>query len=460
MMGLNKYNDQAGRALYRVFLTAMTALLTIFMTTTLCMSAGKADGDGSFGSTAGETILKVRSQCSGSYIDLYTEWGLCRVENRTIADIYVNERSEYHGGFFYLYIYHGSECKIIPWAPAATTNKDRAYTDERIRIQFNDVGEYTIYVEPMCVEDINTYWIHDRFLYWERDAEWYVCGFDNCSYGCRLYDHGTITVSCYGNGKFMESYQMTISESQMIYPKQIDGYTIDSCAWVEFDGATGKCDPSSVNFFYYRNEPESNDEEDIDFDWGTGYEAPEPEDSYSSDYGETVQDCLPELPGFGWSAYVTNPNVAYIKPQCGPGDQYQVFRSMDGNKHLYDPKKIAFANIIFSIGDWDYVQYFYVDNCMYGFFRKGVFTPEGGRSQIPEYSLAYERCGTINRDINPHNAPDDYSGEYSSCRLYYGDTVYACMESNGWYFCRFWNGHENNYGNVYLWLPGYAVNFW
>jgi hypothetical protein len=51
------------------------------------------------------------------------------------------------------------------------------------------------------------------------------------------------------------------------------------------------------------------------------------------------------------------------------------------------------------------------------------------------------------------------SGEYESCRLYYGDQVYACLEHDGWYLCRFYNNHTNYYGNAYLWVPGDAIRW-
>ena len=133
---------------------------------------------------------------------------------------------------------------------------------------------------------------------------------------------------------------------------------------------------------------------------------------------------------------------------------------MDGKKHLYEPGKIQTAHIFFTVGDWDYVQFLYSGTCEYGFFRRGVFTPYNGREGIPEYSLDYEIGGTVVRKINPHNGPIYSCGEYSSCSLENGDTVYACMESNGWYYCRFYNNHGNNYGYVYLWVPGDAISFW
>ena len=169
---------------------------------------------------------------------------------------------------------------------------------------------------------------------------------------------------------------------------------------------------------------------------------------------------LPVLTGDGYPAYLNNPIPEYVKPQCGPGDEYQVFRSMDGRKHLYQTSEIGRADIYFTVGNWAYVGFSYGNKWMYGFFRNTVFIPYDGWNVIPELWLGYEKPGTIIREINPRNGPGMNSGEYESCRLYYGDQVYACLEHDGWYLCRFYNNHTNYYGNAYLWVPGDAIRWY
>ena len=240
-------------------------------------------------------------------------------------------------------------------------------------------------------------------------------------------------------------------------PARADRYRTDAEGqWVSLDGGTGQCDPSVVRFDYYRIQDQGEyidrgDPDDGPADIG-GYIPPEPDDG---DYGY-----LPTLPWEGAAAYINAPYVYqdYIKPQCGPGDQYRVFMSMNGSRHLYNPNEITRADIFFTVGDWAYVGFGYSDGkWRYGFFRKDVFTPYDGWGAVPEYFLGYEQYGTVTQTTIPYNGPDRNSGEYESCRLDSGDAVYACMEYNGWYLCRFYNDHSNNYGYVYLWVPGTAI---
>lgn len=447
----------------KVFRIAMLAFLAVVMMCVIGENVGKAES--TYGSTEEDVILTVRSLGGDAYIDLYSEWGLARIENRTVLDIYISDTVEYNHGFYYLNIYYngGSEAKIGRWTPSATTNKDHAYTGERIRITLPKEGEYKIYIGPLDTETINTYWKHDRFLSWERKAEWYVCDSHNCFYGNNLYDHGTVTVWCYGDGEFLESYQVDVSENQMIYPKELNGYTINAFGtWVEFSGATGQCTPSAVSFYYNRivTEPEITQG-----DSSCNPEQIEQENN-ASDANEYVSgntssnNSLPTLPWYDCAAYLNDPYVDYIRPQCGPGDNYQVFQSRNGKKQLYDPDEMTRADICFTVGDWEYVGFGYSDGkWRFGFFRKSVFTPYDGWDAVPEYSLDYERSGIIRYETVPYNGPDWNSGDYTSCTLYSGDTVYACMEYNGWYLCRFYNGYDKCYGYVYLWVPGSSIQW-
>ena len=227
-------------------------------------------------------------------------------------------------------------------------------------------------------------------------------------------------------------------------PYYYDGYDADTGgAWVQ---------------------PEPEDEW-TDTSWTPGYDGATGagyEDPAYPGYTDGTVIRLPELPEYGEAAYISEPYIyyEYIKPQCGPGEYFQVFRSMNGKKHLYRPDEITRADIYFTVGNYAYVGFGYSDGkwrC--GFFPADVFVPYGGWEAIPQYSLDEEMYGTVNQTVTPYNGPDWNSGEYESCMLYYGDAVYACMESNGWYLCRFYNNHDNFYGDIYLWVPGNAISF-
>lgn len=187
-------------------------------------------------------------------------------------------------------------------------------------------------------------------------------------------------------------------------------------------------------------------------------------DGRFSAQAEEILDFLPRLDRYGWPAYMTDESREIIKPQCGPGNEYPVFKSMNGSKSLYRIDEMTRADIYFRVGDWVYVGFGYSDKkwrC--GFFRKSLYEPYDGPETwdaIPEYSLDYGAYGTIIRDTVPWNGPNRGGGEYTSCELYAGDEVFAVMESGGWYLCRFWNGHTNHYGYVYLWVPGSSISWY
>lgn len=172
-------------------------------------------------------------------------------------------------------------------------------------------------------------------------------------------------------------------------------------------------------------------------------------------------DYLPELP---WSesgaAYLNDESERYLRPQCGPGYEYQVFKSMNGKKRMYNTREMTRVDICFTNGDWVYAGFGYSDGkWRFGFFHRSVFTPYDGWWSIPEYSLGYECRGTVTGKVIPKNGPGWDYPEYESCRLSRGDMAYACMQSNGWYLCRFYNNHSNRYGYVYLWVPGSMISF-
>ena len=173
-------------------------------------------------------------------------------------------------------------------------------------------------------------------------------------------------------------------------------------------------------------------------------------------YGSSI----PAFPTASYTVWLRNYNVDRIRPQCGPGYNYAVFASMNGSTRLYDPRNITYLSAHFCVDNWVYIEFGYTDGVRRcGFFEKSLFDPSVSWSSIPSYSLSAERHGTVTSSVTPYNGPGSDCGSYSSCQLYRGDAVHACMEYNGWYLCRFYNGHGNNYGEIYLWVPGHSISW-
>ena len=176
----------------------------------------------------------------------------------------------------------------------------------------------------------------------------------------------------------------------------------------------------------------------------------------SGGYGSSV----PSFPTASYTVWLRNYNVDRIRPQCGPGYNYAVFASMNGSTRLYNPRNITYLAAHFCVGSWVYIEFGYTDGVQrYGFFEKSLFDSSVSWSSIPSYSLSTERHGRVTSSVTPYNGPGTNCGSYSSCQLYQGTAVHACMEYNGWYLCRFYNDHGNNYGEVYLWVPGYSISW-
>ena len=175
--------------------------------------------------------------------------------------------------------------------------------------------------------------------------------------------------------------------------------------------------------------------------------------------GGTSYPSVTPFPTASWSLSLRNPNVDRIRPQCGPGYNYSVFASVgSGGNRLYNPRNITYLSAHFCVGDWVYVEFGYTDRVLrYGFFEKSLFNCPSGWYSVPEYSLSDGRSGRVTRNTVPYNGPSTSCGDYSSCTLYSGTSVTACMEYGGWYLCRFNNNHGNNYGTVYLWVPGSSI---
>ena len=188
------------------------------------------------------------------------------------------------------------------------------------------------------------------------------------------------------------------------------------------------------------------------------YDDEAPRSSSGSSGGSSYQ--IPQFPWQSYAVSLRNPYVERIRPQCGPGYNYAVFASMNGSTKLYNPRNITYLNVHFLVGDWAYIEFGYTDGVLrFGFFEKSLFDPSVSWGSVPAYTLQPEKTGTITTQTTPYNGPGTHCGSYSSCRLSAGSTVYACMESNGWYLCRFYTS-GNNYGNVYLWVPGQNISWY
>ena len=166
---------------------------------------------------------------------------------------------------------------------------------------------------------------------------------------------------------------------------------------------------------------------------------------------------VPNLPSTSYTLWL-NTNKDYIRPQCGPGNYYSTFISKNGNTQLYQVSNITYMNARFCSGDWVYVEFGYTDGVLrFGFFPKALFSPSVPWSSMPSYYVEEGHPGWMTEDVIPYNGPGYHCGDYPSCKLYTNEKVYACMECNGWYLCWFENYHGNNYGFVYLWIPGWCV---
>ena len=172
------------------------------------------------------------------------------------------------------------------------------------------------------------------------------------------------------------------------------------------------------------------------------------------------QSGIQSYPARGYQVWLKNPSVERIRPQCGPGWDYQVFASMNGSTKLYKPGQITWMEVRFVTGSWAYVEFGYSDGKPRGgFFEKSLFNSSRSWNYIPVCDLQNGVYGRTLTGVTPYNGPGYEYGSYSSCSLSAYESVYVCLEHNDWYYCRFYNDHGNNYGNVWLWIPKACVGF-
>ena len=351
----------------------------------------------------------------------------------------LNELSEHiTHGFYNVTVTGPGKNETIRWVPSVTTAIDLLgsgfESSSTLQITFPYTGDYTVTVEPMDNSYASSnYWLVDRLLYWMTPATWSIIKENQCytdySSSPQPSFSGTVYIYCYDEyGNELTSYSQMISSSTYITPPNINGYrTLSSSTYVQLNTSSGSCNPSTICFYYTHNNT----------------------------------SMIPQFPTGGYTVWLRNHNVERIQPQCGPGYNFSVFASMSGSTKLYNPREITYLSAHFCVGNWVYIEFGYSDNVQrFGFFEKSLFTPSTDWNSIPSYSLDTEKQGRITTDTTPYNGPSTNCGSYASCKLYPGDAVYACMECNGWYLCRFYNNHGNNYGDVYLWIPGYNISWY
>ena len=197
--------------------------------------------------------------------------------------------------------------------------------------------------------------------------------------------------------------------------------------------ASGRPDKSTV-YFYYKRESSST------------HTVPQP----SGGIWDFPTDTVPLT--------LTDYSRTYIRPRCGPGSDYKTFASKsDNGTQLYQISSISRIRAHFVSGNWVYVTFNNNSRRSGGFYQKSQFSPDIPWTQIVSYDMDGGAWGTVTSNVTPHNGPGSEYGDYPSCGLRAGESVRVYMESNGWYFCNFYNDRSNKYGWVWLWVPaGYV----
>jgi len=391
------------------------------------------------GNTSSTEVFHVHSNYKNSSLKLEAAKGTAYVEKGFVLSgnpgRKYKEKKIY--GFYKIHVLGPGKQETIEWAPSASIFL-RAVgsgfeSGSSLKLSFPAEGDYTVRVEPMENSKASSeYWLSNHLLYWIKPAAWNIVAENGCSADYASVtpaaSSGVVHILCNNDyGAEIYCFDQEIYTSTTIDPPTFSGYTtLSNSTYVHLDTTTGFCSPSTIYFYYAHNSTFS----------------------------------IPQLPTDKYAVWLRNPNVERIQPQCGPGRNYSVFASMNGTQKLYAPQNITYMKACFCVDDWVYLQFGYTDKVIrFGFFEKSLFNPSVDWSVIPGYSLTTERNGRITRETTPYNGPARNCGSYESCKLYPGNLVHACMEYNGWYFCRFNNDHDNNYGDVYLWVPGSSIQW-
>ena len=470
----------------------MTRKICCFMAIvvlSLSLSAASADTYVTYGD--GRTTVRFYVQSSGSASIQFTQTeGQCQELSYThLIDGIQGVEEEW--GKYHFYI-------TDPYGRTSVEDWDKTFNGDSFSITLPMSGTYEIRVVPYTAQEMTDSWTLDHFVEWTSQPNWWISNWSRCAISINNPNikSGTVTAICYHDGRQIGSKTYEISSSQTIDAPTISGYhATPSSVYISFNN--GVCNPSTVSFVYEKD-PISGEliikcfEENGNYIQGevkeiassqtiyppsiSGYQAISSGEYVSLDtmtgrcnpqqvnfyYKKNQSGSMLQFPRSGYSLTLNNPYADRIRPQCGPGYQYQVFASMNGSTKLYNPWEITYLQAHFCDGSWVYVEFGYSDGkTRYGFFEKSLFTPSVSWDRIPSYTLRnHEKTGVVVSDTTPCSGPGDNHGQYSSCRLYSGTAVHACMEYNGWYLCRFYNDHSNNYGDIYLWVPGYSISWY
>ncbi len=478
-------------------------LILALLLAALCIPAAAGADTNATSGDGQETVCFYVDSYGNARVDFAQEVGLCSEFSFThFIDGIQGDEDEW--GMYHIYV-------TSPNGYTETYEWNDVFRSGSFSISIDSRGLYTVRVVPYTAGEINRVWSNDHFDYWTRQPQWWVSGCRNCGVTPtdpnERYPTGTVSVFCYDqNGGLFASYAVTVTGQDRIYPRQYSGYTTsDGYQYVTLDNRTGVCSPSSVSFRYRRNVPTSasvqvrcetesgasirtctetvsssgylyppsisgytavSSGQYVTFDTSTGTASPSSVTfRYRQNAAPVTQppaSSMPTLPNGRWPVFLRSPGTDVIRPQCGPGSQYDTFRNKIQGQPAFQTGWIRGLQVCFVTNDYAYVQVFYNDSTQrYGFFPKSIFnSPDGsGWNGVPSYPLSYERRGTVTSQVTPYNGPGYSCGDYPSCALYGGDTVYACMESGGWYLCRFYNNHDNFYGYTYLWVPGSSIRW-
>ena len=488
--------------------TKTTLCILLLVLSVLCLSAAFADDTYATGGDGKTTVcFYVESRGSAKVYFSQTE-GKCYEFGTQLFNGEYGLASEW--GKYHIRI-------TDPDGYISTEDWNKTYYGGSFSISLKKTGVYRVRVIPYTDEEINDTYLIDKFMGWSTQPSWWISDTKNCTCSATdpavRYDSGTVTIRCFDEyGNFFQSIPLTIRNSQYIAPYKLVGYEAisTSSVYVTLDRSTGTCSPSTIDFYYRKSTPVQKpgtvtiygvDESGWNFhvEKRTIYSSqtidPPSISGYKTvstgkyvTYDASTGTCSPSVLYFYYQSNRTPdpvvpgpsgssgapyrfPTAYYsltlksnapdiIRPQCGPGTSYATFYSKNNGKQLYNTSEIWFWRAHFCVGDWVYAEFGYSDTTIrYGFFAKSLFSNYTDWNSIPVYSLSEEKTGTITTDTVPYSAPTYEGGRYQSCELAYGKTVYACLESSGWYFCRFYDTNANHYGDVYLWVPGSSIRW-
>ena len=421
----------------RTRLTALAAALLLALS--LC-PGGLADRAGTWGNAGDTYYFYCNAENSRAKITFMQKEGLCAELSYThLIDGLLGQEEEW-GKYHITCSRSGS---------SFTTDWDKTFNGDTFTISLPSAGVWKITVTPFTGDEMTASWTLDQFSYWVTYPEWWIDSAIGCI--CTASDPSqTVTqppaapvdVRIYVNqvdidtGDTLSRWIEHVSTggNTSAAGSTPDGYSLVSDGWQQvYVDAYGRPDRDNV-YFYYKRESSSTST------------VPQP----SGGIWDFPTDTVPLT--------LTDYSRSYIRPRCGPGSDYKTFASKsDNGTQLYQISSISRIRAHFVSGNWVYVTFNYNNRRSGGFYQKSQFSPDIPWTQIVSYDMDGGAWGTVTSNVTPHNGPGSEYGDYPSCGLRAGESVRVYMESNGWYFCNFYNDRSNKYGWVWLWVPaGYV----